>query len=166
MTTMACAEPVMASEAAFLGAIGRVQGTTTGGDRLTLSGPGVELDFDRLRPPPMAEVVGTDWVLESLVTGDTVASVAGDPATLRLQPDGSVRGSTGCRTFSGKWISANGGIATPELRMDQTECLPELTDQDGHVVSVLEEFRAEVDGQVLTLKGARSEGLIYRAAAH
>jgi heat shock protein HslJ len=165
MTAMACAEPVMAAEAAFLGAMARVQGTTRGRDRLTLSGPGVELDFDRLRPPPLAELVGTDWVLESLVTGDTASSVAGDPATLRLEPDRSVRGSTGCRTFSGKWISANGGIATPELRVDQTECAPELADQDAHVIFVMEEFRATIDGQVLTLKGARSEGSIYRAAA-
>jgi heat shock protein HslJ len=165
MTAMACAEPVMAAEAAFLGAIARVQGATRDGDRLTLSGPGVELAFDRLRAPPLAELVGADWVLDSLVTGDAVSSVAGDPATLRLEPDGSVRGSTGCRTFSGKWISANGGIATPELRMDQTECTPELAEQDGHVVSVLEEFRATVEGQVLTLTGGGSEGLIYRAAA-
>jgi heat shock protein HslJ len=165
MTAMACAEPVMAAETAFLAAVARVQGATRDGDRLTLSGPGIELDFDRLRPPPLAELVGTDWVLDSLVTGEAVSSVAGDPATLRLEPDGSVRGSTGCRTFSGKWISANGGIATPELRMDQNECVPELAEQDGHVVSVLDDFRATVDGQVLTLKGGRSEGLIYRAAA-
>jgi heat shock protein HslJ len=164
MTEMACDAPVMAAEAAFLAAIARVEGTTRDGDRLTLSGPGVELVFDRLRPPPVAELVGTDWVLESLVTGDAVSSVSGEPATLRFEPDGTLRGSTGCRTFSGRWVTANGGIATPELRMDQTECAPELADQDGQIGSVLDGFRATVDGQMLTLAGADSEGLIYRAA--
>jgi heat shock protein HslJ len=74
MTAMACEEPVMAAEAAFVAALPRIRGATRVGDRLTLLGPGVELAFDRLEPPPVAEIVGTDWVLESLVKGDAVSS--------------------------------------------------------------------------------------------
>jgi heat shock protein HslJ len=109
-------------------------------------------------------MVGTDWVLESLLSTDVVVSVAGDPATLRFEPSGSFRGSTGCRTFAGTWVPADGGIATTELAMDLTECPPELAQQDGHVVSVLEQFRPSVDGQTLTLDGDTGQGLIYRAA--
>ena len=48
MTEMACPEPAMAAEAAFTAALPRVVGAVLDGDRLTLSGPGVELAFDRL----------------------------------------------------------------------------------------------------------------------
>jgi heat shock protein HslJ len=82
MTEMACEEPVMAAEAIFVAALPRVRDATRDGDRLTLSGPGVELAFDRLLPVPVADLVGTDWVLESLVSGEAVSTVAGDAGDL------------------------------------------------------------------------------------
>jgi heat shock protein HslJ len=165
MTEMACAEPVMAAEAAFVAVLPRVVGAARDGDRLTLTGPGVELVFDRLAPVPLADLVGTDWVLDSMVTGDVVSSVAGAPATLRLDAAGTFTGSTGCRTFSGRWVEANGGITPTDLGMDQTDCPPALAGQDGNVVGVLEGFRVSIDGQTLTLTGERGNGLIYRAAS-
>ena len=163
MTAMACADPVMAAEAVFVAALPRVRGAIRDGDRLALTGPGVELIFEHLPPPPVAAMVGADWVLESLISTDVVVSVAGDPATLGFEAGGAFRGSTGCRTFAGKWVPADGGITTPELAMDQTECPPELAQQDRHIVSVLERFRPSVEGQTLTLAGDSGEGLIYRA---
>jgi heat shock protein HslJ len=163
MTEMACEDPVMAAEAAYLAALPRARAAALDGDRLTLTGAGVELVFERLAPPPLAELVGTDWVLDSLVVGDAVSSVAGERATLRLDADGSFHGGTGCRTFSGRWVAASGVISPTDLAMDQTECEPALADQDSHVVSVLEGFRATVDGQTLTLTGQGGDGLIYRA---
>jgi heat shock protein HslJ len=163
MTQMACPDPVMTAEAAFHVALGRIAGATRDGDRLILSGPGVELTFDRMAPVPVGEMVGTDWVLESLISGDAVSSVAGERATLRFDPRGTFKGSTGCRTFRGRWVLANGGVMPTDLGMDQTECPAQLAEQDSHVVGVLEGFRASVDGQQLTLTGERGEGLIYRA---
>ena len=46
MTAMACAAPVMAIEAAFTAALPRVVEAARYGDRLTLTGPGVELLFE------------------------------------------------------------------------------------------------------------------------
>ena len=164
MTEMACQEPVMSAEAAYFAALARIAGASRDGDRLVLTGPGVELDFDRLPPVPIAELVGTNWVLESIVKGDVVSSVAGEPATLRLDSDGTFVGSTGCRTFSGRWVTANGGIRPTDLGMDQTECPPDLAAQDGQISSVLEGFRASVDGRTLTLTGDGGDGLTYTAA--
>jgi hypothetical protein len=45
----------------------------------------------------------------------------------------------------------------------QGECPADLAEQDGHIVGVLEGFRASIDGQQLTLTGDGGEGLIYRA---
>ena len=163
MTQMACAEPVMAVEAAFTAVLPRVVGAARDGDRLTLTGPGVELLFDRIPPVPLAQLLGTDWVLDSIVAGEVVSNVAGDPATLRLDADGTFTGSTGCRTFSGRWVEASGGIRPTDLGMDHGECPPDLAGQDGHVVGVLGGYRATIDGQTLTLTGERGDGLVYRA---
>ena len=162
MTQMACADPVMAAEAAFLAALPRVVDAARDGDRLVLTGPDVELTFDLLPPVPVADLVGTDWVLESLISGEAVSSVAGERATLRLEADGTISGSTGCRTFTGHWIEAVGGISHTDLGADG-ECPPELATQDGHVVGVIEGFRAAIDGDVLTLTGNGGDGLSYRA---
>lgn len=164
MTAMGCPEPIMSAEAAFSAALPRVVGATREGDHLTLVGPGVELVFDRLAPVPLAVLVGTDWVLDSMVKGDVASSVAGDPATLRLDAGGTFKGSTGCRTFTGRWVEANGGITPTDLGMDGTECPPALAAQDGHVVGVLDGFRATIDGGTLTLTGHGGDSLIYRAA--
>ena len=43
---MACEEPVMASEAAYLDALGTVVGARMDGSSLVLAGPAVELRFD------------------------------------------------------------------------------------------------------------------------
>jgi len=102
MTEMGCDEPVMRSESAFHAAMARIRGATRDGDRLTLTGPGVELVWDRLAPVPDTGLVGTTWVLDSVITGETVASVLGQ-ATLLLRPDGTMAGFTGCRDFVGHW---------------------------------------------------------------
>jgi heat shock protein HslJ len=163
MTQMACQDPVMAAESAFFAAMGRIGAASLDGGGLVLSGPGVRLEFERLAPPPVADMVGTDWILKSLVKGDVVSNVAGAPATLRFDPGRTFSGSTGCRTFKGKWVAADGGIATPELGMDG-ECPADLAAQDSQVVSVIEGFRASVDGETLTLEASGGEGLIYLAA--
>lgn len=164
MTAMACDDPVMAAEAAFVGALDDVRAATLEGDRLTLAGDGVSLDFERLAPPPTAEIVGTTWVLDTLFTADAASSVMGERATLRLEDDGSLSGSTGCRSFTGRWTEANGEIVFTDYAMDQTECDPALADQDGHVVTVLGDgFRATVDGQRLTLSAQGNVGLGYTA---
>ena len=163
MTQMACQDVVMAAESAFFAALGRIGAASLDDGGLVLSGPGVRLEFERLPPPPVADIVGTHWILESLVNGDVVSNVAGARATLRLDPGGTFSGSTGCRTFHGKWVAADGGIATPEWGADG-ECPANLAAQDSHVVGVIEGFRASVDGRTLTLRASGGDGLIYRAA--
>jgi heat shock protein HslJ len=47
MTEMACEEPAMAAEAAFSAALPRVTAAARDGERLTLTGQGLELVFER-----------------------------------------------------------------------------------------------------------------------
>jgi heat shock protein HslJ len=113
MTAMACEPEVMRSETAYMTAISRADDAFVEVERLVVTGDGVELTFTRLDSVPVADLVGTTWVLESLVRGDSVSSVAGDRATLVLHDDGTFEGSTGCRSIGGRYqVSAAEVILT------------------------------------------------------
>ena len=162
-TLMGCEPAVQEAETTFLTALMTVDGFTRNGDRLTLFGPGVDLRFDQVVPTPTSDLVGTDWVLDTLIEGNAASSVSGDPATLLLQSDGTLTASTGCRTLTGRWIDNAGVIVVPELSADG-QCSDELSKQDSLVVTVIgDEFRAEVNGDTLTLTSMGGDGLGYRA---
>lgn len=162
-TEMACfPDETMTSEQMYLDAFSRVETFAMGEDTLTLSGEGIELEFVALPPVPIAELTGTVWVLDSLVQGDSVSSVVGERATLELFTDGSMLGSTGCRSLNGRYTVTGAEVLLNELSAEG-EC-PELVDQDSLVVTVLGDgFRAAIEGDTLTLSSVGNEGLIYKA---
>jgi heat shock protein HslJ len=163
-TAMACLpDPVMESETAYLEALPRVETFSMTEGRLTLAGEGVELIYVPLPPVLTSELTGTVWVLEGLVQGDSVSSVAGERATMELFTDGSMLGSTGCRTLDGQYIVSGAELVMTEMSA-HGECPAELEAQDGHVVTVLGDgFRAVVDGQLITLTSSGDLGLVYRS---
>jgi len=163
-TDMACEDPAMTAEAAYMAALMRVREIARDGDELVARGDGVELRFAALAPPPTAALTGTKWVLETVLVGDIAAAPMGEPATLELNEDGTFTGSTGCRSFSGEWIEQGDQIQAPSLGMDQTSCPRELSDQDSHVVTVVGDgFIPTIDGGLLTLMDPGGIGLVYRA---
>ncbi|MEA2001304.1 MAG: META domain-containing protein [Actinomycetota bacterium] len=162
-TQMACEPAVMDAETTFMTALGTIERFDVSGDRLTLSGTSPDLVFERVVPVPTADLVDTLWILETVIDGDTASSVGGDPATLLLAGDGTLTASTGCRTLTGRWLENGGVIVVPELAADG-ECPSDLSRQDSQVVTVIgDEFRAEIDGNVLTLTSMGGDGLVYRA---
>jgi heat shock protein HslJ len=165
-TEMACfPTEVMDLEENYLAALLTVTEVSLSDGYLVLSGDTTTLEFEELPPVPTADLLGTVWVLDGLISGDSVSSVAGDRATLELFSDGSLLGSTGCRTLSGTYVESAGSIETSNLSADG-ECPDDLFDQDSHVISVLGgPFQVEVDGQSLTLTRSGGEGLTYRAEA-
>ena len=163
VTEMACFPPeTMESEAAFLDALSKVdEGVAE--DGLLLVGDGVELRFIALDPVPTADLLGTVWVLESLVQQETVSSVGGERATLELFSDGSFIGSTGCRTLSGTYVVTGAEVQFTNFGAEG-ECPANLQSQDSLVITVLEGgFRVEIDGDQLTLWTRGDEALIFRA---
>jgi heat shock protein HslJ len=161
MTEMGCDEPVMALEAAYVAALGRVEAAARDGDRLRLSGPGVDLEFAIVPPLADADPVGTDWVLESLILGDAVSSVVGE-ARLRLDADGTLSGSSGCRGFDASYRIDGGTLEVRDWIIDMSTCDDAAADQDEHVQAVLEgPMTIAVSGDRLTLM-AGERGLDYR----
>ena len=163
-TEMACEEPMMTVESAYMAALATLASARMDGDQLVLSGPGTELRFERVEPPPTAEMTETEWLLDSLVQADAASSTVGEPATLTLNADGTLQGSTGCRTFAGRYTIYGAEILLTEMNVEG-ECPPEVAAQDSHVIEVLGDgFLATVDGQRLQLSSPGMVwGLVYRA---
>lgn len=179
VTEMGCEQPLMAAEAAYLDALGRIDTWTREDDVLELSGDDVTLTFDLLAPVDPAALTGTTWVLDGLIsgTGDSasVTSVATgvEPAELRLDDDGTFRLFTGCRDFAGDWTTSGDQIALPSW--GQTEdsrgvgaggemtCGADAEAQERAVLGVIEgAFTPEVEGQQLTIRQGET-GLLLRA---
>lgn len=165
-TAMLCKPDVMASEMAYTAALARVDAAAMDGESLVLSGPGVALRFEAVAPPATADIVDRTWRLESMTERDGATAVDGEPASLEVRKDGTFLGSTGCRSFTGRWTEAGNEIVATEMAMDGRECPPDLAAQDGHVTSVLGDgftIDLSVNGQVLTLVASGGIGLQYRA---
>jgi heat shock protein HslJ len=163
-TEMACfPEETMESEQRYLEALTRVETISLTEERLTLSGEDTELTLAKLPPVPTSELTGMVWVLDGLVTGDTVSSVSGDRATLELFSDGSMLGSTGCRTLNGRYVISGAQVVLNELGAEG-DCPAELQEQDNLVVSVLGDgFGVVIEGDTLTITSIGNEGLTYKA---
>ncbi|MBW3612350.1 MAG: META domain-containing protein [Chloroflexi bacterium] len=162
MTEMGCDPAVMEAESAYLTALDDVERWARQGERLTLTGEAVELTYELIPPTPDAALVGTAWRLDGLVDGEAVSSTMGDPATLLLRDDGHLTGTTGCRTFEGRYEIEGGVVRVTELTNEDRAC-PGLEAQDEHVLTVINErFDAVVEGDRLTLSDGRL-GLLYLA---
>jgi len=163
MTEMACEEPMMTVEAAYHAALAEVTGVERGGDRLTLRGDAVELVLELLPPVPDAALQDTAWVLDSLIQGEAVSSVQGEPG-LKLKADGTLSGSTGCRDFSGAYVVIGDEVEVTSLATTDQACAAELESQDAFVLGVMEGgFSVAIEGDGLTLGKTDGTGLGYRA---
>jgi len=164
MTEMACEEPMMTVEAAYHAALAGVTAVERSGDRLTLRGEAVELVLELLPPVPDAALQDTDWVLDSLIQGEAVSSVQGEPG-LTLNADGTIAGSTGCRGFSGEYVITGDEVEVTSLATTDQACAAELESQDAFVLEVIEGgFTVAIDGNGLTLGKVDGTGLGYRSA--
>lgn len=162
LTEMACDEPAMESETAYVAALSGVDQFERLGQSLVLRGDAVELTYELVPTGPAAELVGTTWVLDATVEDETTASVLGVIATLELLDDGTLRGSTGCRSFEGRYEVEGDAVRVSDLTNDQGECA-DLAGQNEHVLSVIADgFEWVVDANRLTLTDG-AIGLIYFA---
>ncbi len=164
VTEMACSpSETMTLESQFLEGLARADGLLLA-DTLSLTGDGVRLMFQAVEPVEEAALLGTVWVLDTLIQGDAASSVSGDRATLEFFSDGSVIGSTGCRGFTGQYVVSGAEVVITDLLAGPEECPGELASQDSQVISAIEGgFRVDIDGDRMTTWTHGDEGLGYRA---
>jgi heat shock protein HslJ len=104
MTEMYCMDPegIMGQEGAYLGALQNVASFRTAGEQLELldaSGAALMV-FEKVVPPPPAALEGTDWSLQSFISGDAASSlIAGTTITFKLDK-GNLSGNAGCNFYN------------------------------------------------------------------
>ncbi|MFC5801392.1 META domain-containing protein [Streptomyces formicae] len=168
MTEMGCPEELAAFEKAMSKAFtGKLKAKLTDGN-LTLTA--TNGDSIALTKENAAPLVGTEWTVTSLVTGDTAASLpAGTEkkAHFVLGKDGSVRGSLGCNTFTGTATvaEATGTITFGRLATTRRMCAgPEMT-LERQMTQVLQGTVAyEVRHRGLSLTADGGQGLAAAAS--
>lgn len=164
-TEMACAPGLMEAESAYLAALGAVEQAATADGYLVLSGGDAELRYRPLPEVPASDLVGTEWVLETLLDGEIASSTTGMWAVLELAGDGTLTASTGCRGLTGTWALEGDVVRVTGVAPEAVTCEPDVAAQDDQVVAVLSaDFQVAVTGDSLTVTGADGLGLVYRAS--
>ena len=164
-TEVACESDIQQLEQTFLTSLGSASAYSASNERLEITTPQGVWRFDRLAPVPTAELVGTTWVLDGYVDGDSVSTEAGmGDAFIKLSDDGTVLGATNCREFSGTWIETGSEIVFTAFAADG-DCPNETaSDLDSRIITVLVDgFRAEIDGDRLNVTSQSDEGLTFRS---
>jgi heat shock protein HslJ len=173
-TEMACLDDaLMVAEQRYLGALRAVERYEVVDDELRLTGPDAELVYERAPEGEAAPLVGTVWVLDTLLDGagpdgTATSTVDGlEQARLELGEDGSLLASSGCVTADGAEHEVAGDRLVTRFAFDlDYECeTDELWAQDRHVWEVLAADPAfALDGARLTLTSGDGPGLGYHAA--
>lgn len=165
-TMMGCEQALMDQDAVLSEWLASGPTVALDGDQLTMSdGSTTVVLVDEEVADPDRPVVGTTWVLESIVTGSTASSVpAGvQPPTLSIDEDGTAELFAGCNTGRGAVEVGDGTVTGLPPAMTEMGCEPEAMAIEADVLATMDgELRWDVDGATLTLSsGDRS--LVLRA---
>lgn len=166
-TQMGCMDrKIMRAEERYLNALQSADTIAREGDRLRISGDGVDLRFVAVVPPAPATFEDTAWHLDTLGYGrgpESTVSSTYAPADLTFSSDGTLAGATGCRDLTGRWQRDGDTVTVTGLPSDDVDCA--VGEQDDHLMTVLRTpFTAEVDGRRLWLQQADGDlGLGYTA---
>lgn len=166
-TEMGCEPELMAQDQWLAELLGANPAVSLTGNDLVLEVGSVRASFvDREIAEPDAQLVGPTWTVESIISGDAVASIPGDTvATLVFRGDGSIEVNTGCNRGSGTWSSVAGGIEVGPLMLTKMACQKDPANLEGAVLGVLEGgvISAEIDSTLMTLM-VGNQGLMLRAS--
>ncbi|UGT43198.1 META domain-containing protein [Nocardia yamanashiensis] len=138
------------------------------GADLTLKGNGVTVTLqDRKVAKPDKPLVGTTWIVTSLISKDAVTRSATLDAVrpaITISPDGAVSGSAGCNRLTGK-AEVSGTDVTFQVGTTRMMCEPDVMEVERQVLAVLDgKTTATVDSDELTLRNAATgTGLGLRA---
>jgi heat shock protein HslJ len=163
-TEMGCEQPRMEQDRWLAGLLDG-SALALDGETLTLAREGVRLTLlDREVADPDRPLVGTRWVVDAIVTGDTVSSLPfGVVAALTLSSD-RVDVETGCNTGGGPVAITATALTFGSITLTKKACLGGATAVERAVTAVLSgEVGYAIEAGTLTLDGGAA-GLILRAA--
>jgi heat shock protein HslJ len=159
-TEMGCLGALHDQDAWLSSLIGSNPGWTLAGDTLTLTSAGTQIVLlDRVVADPDRPFVGTRWIVDTLIEGDTASSVPTEAvAELWFTADGRVEGSGGCNEIWGSYEVARSTITFRELAQTDMECDTEAMELE-HAVSAALAGTVEFDITARRLTLTNSDGL-------
>jgi heat shock protein HslJ len=164
-TEMACDPPLMEQDRWIAEMLTRGAAIALAGDTLTLEGSGIRITLlDRRVAEPDVPLAGVRWVLDGIITGDSVSSIpAGVTAAIRFA-DGTFEVEAGCNQGGGSVEIEPATLTFRTLGLTKMACEGDRTRVEQAVVSVLTGRVAyRIEANTLTLRTER-EGLLFRAA--
>jgi heat shock protein HslJ len=168
VTAMGCEPGAMDLEQRFVGGLFRASSYAVD-RRLSLFGDGVELLFERVEPVAAPPIVGSNWVLNTILDptlGVAWTSPDFELVTLTFHDDGTLQGTTACRGLHGGW---NADQSDPEVTsivfIDNPAagvCAPEALEIDRQIELVLNAvFVITVENGQMGFRTDHGNALIY-----
>ncbi|MGW4481480.1 META domain-containing protein [Rhodococcus triatomae] len=138
------------------------------GDTLTLRTEASTVTLlDRKVARPDRPLTGTTWVVDTTITPLAVTSsvaIEKAAATLQIADDGTVTGSTGCNSFTGRAEVSGETVTFGPLATTRRACVPELAEVEQAVLATLTgTATATVESDRLQLMNTNGTGLGLRA---
>lgn len=167
-TAMACED--MEFETAFAKLFTGRLAIERGPERLTLkTADGSTIAMTSKPPVEDAPLTTTEWIVESLVSGGTSASLpaeAAGRATFTLAPDLTASGSLGCNRFSAKATVDGPTVTFGPLTTTRMACDGPAGEVERTLTALFGSgpLTTKIEGRTLTLTAPDGKGLTARAA--
>lgn len=157
-TMMACPEPAMSQESAFLALLPQVGSFRIAGDELQLLSASGEM-LARFERQIERALTGAAWELTGYAEGENAvrSPVAGTTITINFSEDGSVSGSAGCNTYRGSFTAEGANLKITPAGTTKKLCMTPagVMEQESHFVTSLESVTGfTIENSMLELKAA------------
>jgi heat shock protein HslJ len=166
-TMMACDQPVMDQETAYLKALQTSTTYKIEGDKLTLTnGTATQVTYVAEAP---ATLTGKTWLMTGYNNGKgAVQSALADvEVTVEFGTDGRLAGSGGCNRYNGAYEAKDGTIKVGQIATTMMACDPTVMDQERAYLQALQAAATyKIDGDELEIfdaKGARQVTYVAKA---
>lgn len=168
-TEMACEDDVQAFETTLHKAFTGTLKAKLDGDRLTLTAPdgGTVLDLTSQPPAPLR---GATWTVDSLLSGETAASLpkgSEGKANFVVDKDGRVRGNLGCNRFTAtaKVTPTTLTVTSPVATTRMICSSPQMQLETKLYELLAEPLTYKIDHRTLTLTDPKGEGFAATTTA-
>lgn len=158
MTEIGCAQPAQAQdEWVFAFILSGPTATLNGNELMLTQGDLVGRFVDRAVADPDRPLVGTAWVVSTMLSRDTASSIPqGIRATLQFGAGGRVAVATSCNTGGGTYTVDGANISFGPIALTKIACRGASAEMERAIVATLtaDHLTYEIDATSLWIKSA------------
>jgi heat shock protein HslJ len=166
ITEMGCLPEVNEAETRYVESLGTADSIERTDDRLTLSGPEVELVYDLVPVTPAASFTDVEWTLQSIIQGrgPNAPVSSARPVHMIFNSGGTFSADTGCRKVTGEWSQSGDRIVFSSTTSSEERCTGKARSYHELFLGITDAFTFEIANRQMTVYGRHSDtGLVFRA---